>query len=134
MLQKHFCLGFFQLMQSNFKSSLFKPIRKLTHPFHNTFHCIGISSPADPPNHDKMVNVWLPRNHINVESTLKQQSPTFINVVSALKFGWKWKLSRCMFIDVVSTLTKQRRKNVDRITLIQCWWPNVVTFSFHIKT
>ena len=49
------------------------------------------------------------------------------NVVSTLKFGWKWKLSRRMFIDVVSTLTKQRWNNVDRVTLIQCWWPNVVS-------
>ena len=72
---------------------------------------------------------WLlPSKHINVESTLKQSwSSTFINVVSTLIFGWKWKLSRHMFIDVVSTLTKQRWNNVDRVTLIQCWWPNVVS-------
>ena len=69
-----------------------------------------------------------PSKHINVESTLKQRwSSTFINVVSTLIFGWKWKLSRRTFIDVVSTLTKQRWNNVDRVTLIQCWWPNVVS-------
>ena len=33
----------------------------------------------------------------------------------------------CMFIDVVSTLTKQRRNNIERITSIQCRWPNVVS-------
>ena len=26
-----------------------------------------------------------------------------------------------------SRLTKQRWNNVDRITLVQCWWPNVVS-------
>ena len=49
------------------------------------------------------------------------------NAISTLKFGWKWKLSRRMFIDVVSTLTKQRWNNIDRITSIQSRWPNVVS-------
>ena len=48
-------------------------------------------------------------------------------VVPSLKFGWKWKLSRRMFVDVVSALTKQRWNNVDRVTLTQCWWPNFVS-------
>ena len=69
-----------------------------------------------------------PSKHINVESTLKRRwFPTFINVVSTLIFGWKWKLSRRMLIDVASTLTKQSWNNVDRVTLIQCWWPKVVS-------
>ena len=61
-------------------------------------------------------------------STLKQRwSSTFINVVSTLIFGWKWKLSRRTFIDVVSTLAKQRWNIVDRITSIQRRWTNVVS-------
>ena len=52
---------------------------------------------------------------------------TFNNVVSTLIFSWKWKLSRRTFIDVVSTLAKQRWSNVDRITLIQRRWTNVVS-------
>ena len=52
------------------------------------------------------------------------------NVASTVKFGWKWKLSRRVFIDVVSMLTKQRWNKVDRVTLIQCWWPNVVSTLF----
>ena len=60
--------------------------------------------------------------HINVESTWKQSwLPTFINVVSTLIFDWKWKLSRRIFIDVVSTLTKQRWQNyVDSTSMNQC--------------
>ena len=58
--------------------------------------------------------------HIYIDSTLKQRwSSTFINVVSTLIFGWKRKLSRRTFIDVVSTLAKQLWNNVDRITSIQ---------------
>ena len=54
-------------------------------------------------------------------STLKQRwSSTFINVVSTLIFGWTWKLSRRTFIDVVSTLTKQRWYNyVDSTSMNQ---------------
>ena len=67
-----------------------------------------------------------PSIHINVESTWKQRwLSTFINVVSTLIFGWNWKLSRHMFIDVVSTLTKQCWNNID--TSVQRWWPNVVS-------
>ena len=70
----------------------------------------------------------LPSKEINVESTFKQRwSSTFINVVSTLMFGWKWKLSRCAFIDVNSTLTKQHWNNVDRITSIQSRWTNVAS-------
>ena len=54
-------------------------------------------------------------------STLNQRSST------SLIFGWKWKLNRRTFIDVVSTLTKQRWNNVDRITSIQRRWTNVVS-------
>ena len=50
----------------------------------------------------------------------------FPGSTSTLIFGWKWKLSRRMFIDVVSTLTKQRWNNNDRITSIQRRWPSVV--------
>ena len=46
---------------------------------------------------------------------------------STLIFGWKWKLNRRTFIDVVSTVTKQRWNNVDRITSIQRRWINVVS-------
>ena len=71
----------------------------------------------------------LPSKQINFESTLKRRwsSSTFINIVSTLIFGWKWKLSRRTFMDVVSTLTKQRWSNVDRIMLIQRQWINVVS-------
>ena len=47
----------------------------------------------------------------NTESTpIKTTSiqRRLLNVVSTLIFGWKWKLSRRMFTDVVSTFTKQR--------------------------
>ena len=54
-------------------------------------------------------------------------SSTFINVFSTLIFGWKWKLSRHTFIDVVSTLAKKRWNSVDRITLIRRRWTNVVS-------
>ena len=61
-------------------------------------------------------------------STLNQWwSSTFINVVLTLIFRWKWKFSRCTFIDVVSTLAKQRWNRVDRITSIQRQWTNVVS-------
>ena len=69
-----------------------------------------------------------PSKHINVESTWKQRwLSTFINVVSTLIFGWKWTLSRRTFIDVVSTLAKQRWNILDRITSIQRRWTNVVS-------
>ena len=73
-------------------------------------------------------NKWDPGKHINVESTLKERwSSTFINVVSTLIFGWKWKLSWRTFIDVVSVLTKQRWNNVDKITSNQRRWTTVVS-------
>ena len=75
-----------------------------------------------------LMKVLLPSKHINLESTLKQHwSSTFINVVSTLIFGWKWELSRCPFIDVVSALGKWRSKNVERITSIQRRWTNIVS-------
>ena len=60
----------------------------------------------------KQANNFLqPTNPANT-STLKQRwSSTFIGVVSTLIFGWKWKLSRRTFFDVVSTLRKQRWLN-----------------------
>ena len=68
-----------------------------------------------------------PSKHIHVESTLKHRwSSTFTNVASTLIFGWKWKLSRRMFIDFVSTLTKQHWNNIERIMSIQFRWPSVV--------
>ena len=62
-------------------------------------------------------------------STLNQQrwSSTFINIVSTLIFGWKWKLSQRTFIDVVSTLAKESWNNVDRVTSIQRRWTNVIS-------
>ena len=69
-----------------------------------------------------------PSKYINIESTLKQRSPsTFINVTSTLIFGWKWKLSRGTFIEVfkrwqnvVETMsTELRWFNVDDLTLLQ---------------
>ena len=70
---------------------------------------------------------YLPSKH-NFESTLKQRwSSMFINAASALIFGWKWKLSRRVFIDVVLTLTKQRWNNINRTTSIQRRCPNVVS-------
>ena len=58
----------------------------------------------------------------NAQMTLQRQKNVGwilfdMDVVSALKFGWKWKLSRRMFIDIVSTLTKQRWNNIDRINV-----------------
>ena len=44
-----------------------------------------------------------------------------------LIFGWRWKFGRRRFIDVVSTLAKQRWSNFDRITSIQRWWTNFVS-------
>ena len=44
-----------------------------------------------------------------------------------LIFGWKLKLGRRTFIDVVSTLAKQRWNNVNRITSAQRRWTNVVS-------
>ena len=77
------------------------------------------------------VHLWISSKHINVELTLKQRwSSTFTNVVLTLIFGWKWRLSRRTFIDVVSTLTKERWNNVEIITLVQCWWTNI---QFKIK-
>ena len=61
---------------------------------------------------------------INVETML------IVNVHQRcfnVDFGWKWKLSRHKFIDVVLTLTKKRWNNVDRITSIQRPWLNVVS-------
>ena len=54
---------------------------------------------------------------------------------STLIFVWKWKLSPRTFINVVSTLTKQRWNNVDRIMLIQRRWTNFVsTLKFDWKS
>ena len=62
----------------------------------------------------------LPSKQINFESTLKRRwsSSTFINIVSTLIFGWKWKCSWGMFIGVASTLAKRCWNNIERITLI----------------
>ena len=80
--------------------------------------------PSNQLNYQAMsltrTQIQLPRKHINVESTLKQSwLSTFINVVSTLICGWKWKLSRIHWSTVVSTLTEQRWNNIDRITSIQ---------------
>ena len=65
---------------------------------------------------------------------LKAQRTNFPANTSTLMFGWKWKLSRRTFIDVVSKLTKQRWNDVDRITSIQRRWTNVVsTLKFGTK-
>ena len=75
----------------------------------------------------------IPANN-NIESALKQHwSSMFMNVVSTLKFGWKWKLNRGMFIDVVS------KNYVDSTTLFQqylkelCQFNNVVPTIFRWK-
>ena len=60
-------------------------------------------------------------------SSLNQRWNVDRQCSSTLIFGWKWKLSWRIFIDVVSTLTKQRWNNVDRITSIQRRWTNVVS-------
>lgn len=44
-----------------------------------------------------------------------------------LKFGWKWKLSQCIFTDVVSTLAEQRWNSIEIVPSIQYRWPNVVS-------
>ena len=72
------------------------------------------------------LSTWFQRwNNVDRITSIQRR---WTKVVSMLKFGWKWKLSRRIFIDVVSTLTKQRWNNFDRVTtLIQCWWLNVVS-------
>ena len=50
-----------------------------------------------------------PSKHINVEIWLKKKAES------------TYVYRRCFNVD------KQRRNNVDRVTLIQCWWPNVVS-------
>ena len=66
--------------------------------------------------------------------TLIQRRWTNI-VVSTLKFGWNWKLSRRMFNWKLSRrmLTKQRWNNIERITSIQCRLPVVSTLIFGWK-
>ena len=66
---------------------------------------------------------------------LKQRwSATLINIISTLILGWKWRLTRRIFFDVVSTLTKQHQNHVDRITSIQRRWLNVVSIlKFRLK-
>ena len=89
---------------------------------------ISSSNISQKRPHPPWLIILLNSKHINVESTLKKcWSSTFINVASTLIFGWKWKLSRRTFIDVVLTSTKQRWNNVDRITSIQRRWLNVVS-------
>ena len=39
----------------------------------------------------------------------------------------KMKIEPTYIYQRFSTLTKQRWNNVDRVTLIRCWWPNVVS-------
>ena len=55
-----------------------------------------------------------------MKKLLIKHTPTLI-------FVWKWKLSRRTFIDVVSTLAKQRHNYVDKITLIRRQWTDVVS-------
>ena len=77
-----------------------------------------------------IVDIWLKmkKEPTNV-STLFQccKKPLiegrWINVVLTLIFGWKWKLSWRMFMDIVPTLIRQRWNYADRITPIQCRWP-----------
>ena len=65
-----------------------------------------------------------PQRWINVEATLiVNVYQRFFNVDIWLK----WKLSRRTFIDVVSTLAKQRWSNVYRITLIQRLLSNAIS-------
>ena len=67
----------------------------------------------------------IPANN-NIESALKQHwSSTFINVVSTLKFGWKWNLNRGMFIDVVSTLSKVKISYLEEWSEKYVCWPLV---------
>ena len=73
---------------------------------------------------DVYLSTLFQRSQNNVERITSIQR-RWTNVVSTLKFCWKWKLSRHMFIDVVSTLTKQRWNNID--TSIHRRWPSVVS-------
>ena len=77
--------------------------------------------------------------HTQTHITLTQQThQRWIDVETTLIV----KLHQCCFsVDIwlkmkveptyiyqrFSTLTKQRWNNVDRVTLIRCWWPNVVS-------
>ena len=74
-----------------------------------------------------------PQYPANTSTFNQRWLSTFIDVVSTLIFGWKWKLSRRTFFDVVSTLRKQRWNNVDKITSIQRRLPNVSTLIFGWK-
>ena len=78
-----------------------------------------------PYNSDLEVNILISGDFycsFICDSFVRDDSPAN---TSTLIFGWKWKLSRRTLIEVVSTLAKQSWSNVDRITLIQCWWLNV---------
>ena len=70
---------------------------------------------------------WLPVNTL----TLKQRwSSTLFNIVSTLIFGCKWKLSRRIFMEVVSAVPNKVeimsielcRFNTDEPTLFQRWY------------
>ena len=54
-------------------------------------------------------------------SSLNQRWNVDRQCSSTLIFGWKWKLSWRIFIDVVSTLIELLRFNVDEPTLFQRW-------------
>ena len=56
------------------------------------------------------------------------------NVVSTLKFGWKWKLSRRMFIGVASTLRKQHLNTLSIVILMftRKWLKNKIKLSFQV--
>ena len=78
-----------------------------------------------PYNSDLEVNILISGDFycsFICDSFVRDDSPAN---TSTLIFGWKWKLSRRTLMEVVWTLAKQSWSNVDRITSIQCWWPNV---------
>ena len=70
----------------------------------------------------KVEPTYIYRRCFNVETTsieLHRFNVDKITLFQRWNFRLKWKLSRRMFIDVVSTLIKQRWNNIERITLIQ---------------
>lgn len=65
-------------------------------------------------------------NPANTSTSNQRWLSMFIDVVLKLIFVWRWRLSRCIFINVVSTLIKIRWSSVLRFSLFQRWLSNVV--------
>ena len=74
----------------------------------------------------KVELTYIYRRCFNVGKTRLIELRRWTNFVSTLKFSWKWKLSRRMFIVVVSTLTKHKLK-------FTCSNSTIETLEKHVK-